>query len=256
MMFMKKSFSRMIIAALAALSLTTAGGAAVSAAALPETPYYFDAAYICEGTYGASNTPAHEYWRHSVAELTEEDDVPCLKMVAATNDTYPTQVNIYWSDKGSGEDAGAINVETYPYVLMRYKTTRSASVDLTAYWNVTYFNDVGTVEAGGWNETILKFDPSKINKGSFNKLTDNMYIRFWGETPSKEYVGAEFYLEYVAFFKTEEDALAFAAARNAVNAEPEITENAPQTADGIALAAAALFVSAGGVYVFRRRRTV
>ncbi|MCI8387785.1 MAG: hypothetical protein HFE63_04900 [Clostridiales bacterium] len=258
MMFNKKSLSRTIAGCLSALVLTTFGGVIASAEALPETPYYFDAEYICNGTCGESNKPAHEYWRHSVAELTEEDGVTCLKMVAAADDKYPTQVNVYWADKDATEAEGAINLEKYPYMLMSYKTTLAAAVDLPTCWNTVYYNDAGTTEAGDWNVTVLNFDPAKINKGTFQNLTSEVFIRFFGETPSKEYVGAEFYLEYVAFFRTEADALAFAEAKkNSANTANETAvESSAQTDDGIYFAVAALLISAGGALVFKRRRAL
>ncbi|MBE6560193.1 MAG: hypothetical protein E7662_03625 [Ruminococcaceae bacterium] len=235
-----------------------------SFAAQAAEPKIFDAEYIVNGTYGSSKKSAHEFWRHSVAELTKEDGVSCLHMVAATDEKHPTQVNIYWADVGATTANGGIDLKKTPYMLMRYKTTLSGKYQIVLGPNTAYLGETGTVTSGGWKDSIVNLDTAKISKGKYLQVINELRIRFWGESASKNYVGEEFWLEYIAFFETKEAAEAFSAARTAASttaaavtkpAAPT-TPAAPATMDFVFLPAiAASAAAAGAVAAFRKKNS-
>lgn len=251
----KQIVSRFAALMCAALIVTAVGSVPAAAAAIPETPFYFDADYIVNGKRGPSGQSANEFWRHSVAELAKVDGKTCLKMVAATDENHPTQVNIYWADSVKVED-GAINLDDYPYMLMSYKSSIAGEWQLVTGANKAYYDKIDKIVADKWSTSIVNVKTAKVTKGSYLQIANELRIRFWGESASKNYVGAEFYLEYIAFFKTSADAEAFVKSRQAPAAETKAPEkeqtSSPKTADTGALALLALTVS-GAAFVLTRQ---
>lgn len=203
-----------------------------------------------------SNAFCNEAWTGCVWERTVEDGIDCIAV-------YPVQGNgehymdFNWYQWNNDKYYPALDCAEYKFFKVKYKLNEAAATEMTEIyecvaefvcktqdalgsggaWGILPYTT--TAVANEWVEVIIPLSGMKFNGYAWETETIRqfMYYPFGGiSAPIEDGVC---YIEYMGFFKTEEEAKAF------TNAAPEEPEDNPTTADHVLVSVIAAFVSFG-----------
>ena len=218
-----------------------------------------------------SNAFCNEDWTGCRWTATVEDGIECIA-VTAVQGNGEHYMDFNWYQWDNDKYYPALDCSEYKFFKVKYKLNEAAAVIISEIyegrsefvsktqdelgkggkWGILGYTM--TVVADEWVEVIVPIHNTKFNGFPWEEETIRQFMYYPFGSIAQPIPYGVCYIEYMGFFKTEEEAIAFTNAAPGVPSDPGT--DAPETADRTLVSVLAAFVSFGvatSVVIARKR---